>query len=295
MLIAALPDPNDRELFLDVLSIALIPDCRFEAALVCIGESGTGKSTAIAPVEQMFGSNCSTVSMADLCNPNGYKLAMLHNKMINITTELQALEMDDSGMFKQLVSGETFPARKIYGHPFDMRSTAKLIFLANSLPRFKNGTGAEARRLQFVRFDQRPNSPDPTLKDRMKLEAQGLFTELVGRAQHLLSQKSLSRSGEYGDKTRERFGISNDPVGSFVKSHCILGGDCWISKDELLARFVEFRDSHGVSDKLDHNVFWRVLYERFPIVKAGKRVTNSGRIPVARGIELSDESDGLLS
>jgi hypothetical protein len=71
--------------------------------------------------------------------------------------------------------------------------------------------------------------------------------------------------------------------------------DSWISKDELLARFEEFRDSHGVSNKLDGNVFWRVLYERFPIVKAGKRMTNNGRIPVARGIELSDESDGLLS
>jgi len=149
--------------------------------------------------------------------------------------------------------------------------------------------------LQFVRFDQRPDDPDPTLKDKMKLEAQGLFTELVGRAQHLLSQRSLSRSGEYGDKTRERFGISTDPVGSFVKAHCVLGSDQWISKDDLIGRFEEFRDSHGVGDKLDRNVFWRILYERFPIVKAGKRITNSGRIPVARGIDLSDESDALLS
>ena len=51
----------------------------------------------------------------------------------------------------------------------------------------------------------------------------------------------------------------------------------------MLAQIVDFRDSHGVSDKLDHNVFWRVLYERFPSVKAGKRVTNFGRIPVAEG------------
>ena len=167
--------------------------------------------------------------------------------------------------------------------------------MANSLPRFKNGTGAEARRLQFVRFDQTPAIPDPTLKDRMKLEAQGLFTELVGRAQHLLSQKSLSRSGEYGDKTRETFGISNDPVGSFIKSHCVLGSDRWIPKDELLGPFEEFRDSHGISDKLDHNVFWRLIYERFPVVRAARLRTDNGRIHVVKGIELSDESDGLFS
>jgi phage/plasmid-associated DNA primase len=90
-LLTALPDARDRDFFLDILSTALIPNCRFESALVCIGETGTGKSTAIKPIEEIFGSNCSTFSMADLCNPNGYKLAMLHNKMINITTELQAI------------------------------------------------------------------------------------------------------------------------------------------------------------------------------------------------------------
>ena len=57
-------------------------------------------------------------------------------------------------------------------------------------------------------------------------------------------------------------------------------------KAELLARYVDSQDSHGVSDKLDHNVFSRALDERFPNVKTRKRVTNFGRIPVAKGIEI---------
>jgi hypothetical protein len=52
VLIEALPDPQDREPFLDVLATALIPDCRYEAALVCRGEASTGKSTVIAPIEK---------------------------------------------------------------------------------------------------------------------------------------------------------------------------------------------------------------------------------------------------
>ena len=48
--------------------------------------------------------------------------------------------------------------------------------------------------------------------------------------------------------------------GSFVKSYCVLGGDSRISKAELLAQFVDSQDSHGVSDKLDYNVFSRALY-----------------------------------
>jgi hypothetical protein len=38
-----LPDNNDRECLLDVLATALIPDCRYEAALVCQGEAGPAR------------------------------------------------------------------------------------------------------------------------------------------------------------------------------------------------------------------------------------------------------------
>ena len=173
-----LPDSCDRELLLDVLATALIPDCRYEAALVCQGEAGTGKSTVIAPVAAIFGSTCASLSMADLCHPSGYKLAMLQNKLMNLATELNTLEMEDTGLFKQLVSGEAFAARPIYGKPFEMRSTATLVFLANSLPRFKYGTDAEVRRLRFIRFGNKVTKPDVNLKERVALEAPGV----IGRA-----------------------------------------------------------------------------------------------------------------
>ena len=186
VLIEALPDPADRELFLDVLATALIPDCRHEAALVCQGEAGTSKSTVIAPIEKIFGSSCASLSMADLCHPSGYKLAMLDRKLINLATELNTLEMEDTGLFKQLVSGQRSTARPIYGKPFEMRSTATLVFLANSLPRFKHGTDPEVRRLRFVRFSRKVTKPDLTLKDKVALDAPGVFAELVRRAQELL-------------------------------------------------------------------------------------------------------------
>ena len=199
-----LPDSSDRELLLDVLATALIPDCRHEAALVCQGESGTGKSTVIAPVAAMFGSTCAFLSMADICHPSGYKLANLHHKLVNLATELNTLEMEDTGLFKQLVSGEAFTARPIYGKPFEMRSTATLIFLANSLPRFKYGTDAEVRRLRFIRFGNKVTKPDVNLKERVALEAPGLFVELVYRAQELLRGRPLREPGQYGRETVQR-------------------------------------------------------------------------------------------
>ena len=104
----AVPDEEERKLFLDVLATALIPDCRFEAALVAIGEGGTGKSTVAGVLPKIFGPAGASLSMSDLCHPNGYKLALLDRKMINIASELNTLEFEDSGLFKQLISGERF-------------------------------------------------------------------------------------------------------------------------------------------------------------------------------------------
>src|ERR1700730_5674818 len=107
----AVPATDERELFLDVLATALLPDSRFEAALVQIGEANTGKSTVSGVLPKIFGEACSFLSMSDLCHPSGYKLAMLDRKMINISSELNTLEFEDSGLFKKLISGERFTAR----------------------------------------------------------------------------------------------------------------------------------------------------------------------------------------
>jgi P4 family phage/plasmid primase-like protien len=291
VLIQSLPDEQDRELLLDVLATSLIPDSRYEAALVLQGEAGTGKSTIMAPIFSIFGATCSSLSMVDLCHPNGYKLAMLHNKLINLATELNTLEVDDTGLFKQLVSGEQFTARPIYGKPFEMCSTATLVFLANSLPRFKHGTDAEARRLRFVKFSNKVRNPDVTLKDRVALEAEGVFAELVRRAHELLNGAKLAEQGQYGQEVARRFQISNDPIGQFVSQYCVVRSDQCCLKNELLDAFTKFRESHGLSDKLDSSVFFRNLYDRFQGVKARQKRVGTERPYFIFGIALADEED----
>ncbi len=285
----SLPDAQDRELLLDVLATSLIPDSRYEAALVLQGEAGIGKSTIMSPIFSIFGATCSSLSMVDLCHPQGYKLAMLNHKLINLATELNTLEVDDTGLFKQLVSGEQFTARPIYGKPFEMRSTATLVFLANSLPRFKHGTDAEARRLRFVKFSRKVQKPDVTLKDRVALEAEGVFSELVRRAHDLLNGAKLAEQGQYGLEVARRFQISNDPIGQFVSQYCVLGSDSYCLKNELLDAFIKFREAHGLSDRLDGNVFFRQLYDRFQGVRAKQKRVGTERPYFLSGITLADE------
>jgi phage/plasmid-associated DNA primase len=240
----------------------------------------------IAPVATIFGSSSAYLSMADICHPSGYKLAMLNHKLINLATELNTLEMEDTGLFKQLVSGESFTTRNIYGRPFEMKSTATLVFLANSLPRFKYGTAAEARRL---RFSNQVTNPDVKLKERVAMDAPGLLVELVYRAQALLAGRPLYEPGQFGQETLQRFAVSNDPVGSFVSRVCALGPDYQCAKTLIGDAFTDFRVQYGISDKLDDSLFFRQLYERFPSVRSKRiRDDDDSRIYVLSGITLQE-------
>lgn len=287
VLAEAIEDEQDRELLLDVLATGLIPDCRYEKALVLIGETGTGKSTIGAVLPAIFGDACASLSLIDLCHPSGYKLALLNWKAINIGTELNTIELDDSGLFKQLVSGERFTARPIYGKPFEMRSHATLVFLANSMPRFRDGTEAEARRISFIRFENQVENPDVTLKDRISAEANGVFAMLVRRACKLLAGVPLTEQTK--KEAIERFCVSNDPVGQFVKQCCELSPKYECPKEQLYDAFETFRDQFGISDRFDRRVFFRQLYDRFPSVqqiRTGTEVTARERVLL--GIQLVD-------
>jgi phage/plasmid-associated DNA primase len=163
-----------------------------------------------------------------------------------------------------------------------------MLFLANSLPRFKHGTQAEVRRLRFVRFTHRPDKPDVTLKPKVAADAEGLFAELVRRAQELLGGRPLSNPGHWGEKTADRFAVTNDPVGEFVTRNCKVGGTLLCEKAHLYSSFVEFREQFGISDKLDDKWFFKNLYDRFPEVEQRRVRTGDGQTRVILGIDFND-------
>ena len=163
-----LPDPDDQNLLQLFTGNMLLPDCRYEAALVALGEAGYGKSTIAETFANALGSKLvPRLTLSQICDPKSYHVPKLRYAAVNLSTELDAIELGDSAAYKAIVSGESIEARPIYGSPFTMQPRAKLMFLANSLPRFKHGTDAELRRTRFLRFDVPPMQKDVTLKPNL--------------------------------------------------------------------------------------------------------------------------------
>jgi putative DNA primase/helicase len=154
----AIADCEDSDLLMLCAGNFLLPDSRFETCLVCYGTAGTGKSTiAEGIIATTLGRDIiRQLSMAQIWDPKGYSVPKLRGAAVNIGTELESLELDDSSNFTRIVSGEAIEARQIYGEPFTMRTTCKLWFLSNHLPRFRHSTEAELRRMRFIRFNRIP-------------------------------------------------------------------------------------------------------------------------------------------
>jgi P4 family phage/plasmid primase-like protien len=272
---AAMPDTDDRELFRLFAGSILEPSARLEAGLAVFGPSGTGKSTLVNEgiAEAVGGPAAGTVSrvsLRQLCDPKSYSLPGLEFSLVNIITEGDALEVEESGNFKSIISGEPIECREIYGKPRVIVTTAKLLLATNALPRFRNGTDAEGRRLRLLNFDQVPATPDPALKHRIHAEGPGILRWMVEALQAVLGLRDMPRGGASAKRVTDRFALSNDSLGCFVKQECQLDPAQFAVKSDLLEAFNEFADSHGFAS--DNSVwFFRKLLDRFPHLAQSRR------------------------
>lgn len=282
----ALPDEEDRELLQLCCGNFLLPDCRFETALVCYGEAGRGKSTAAEPIASVLGVDLVTrLSMSQICDPRSYYLPKLRFSAVNLGTELDVIAIDESANFKTIVSGEPVEARPIYAQPFTMQTGCKLWFLANGLPRFKNGTEAELRRTRFIRFDCQPTAKDVTLKTRLQAERDGVFNFMLAGLQKLLAASEIPLGGTESKAVHARFKISNDPLGSFAAQFCVFGPEVRETKDALKYAFNGFCETHGLPVEFG-DWFFKRLYERWPNLKEVQPRQDGSRVRCVSGLKL---------
>lgn len=85
-LVENLPDAKDGRLFGLFNASVFVPDCRWEAALCCYGETGTGKSTLFQGIEATLGKGpCQALSLTQLCDPESYNAYKLEFAMLNFS------------------------------------------------------------------------------------------------------------------------------------------------------------------------------------------------------------------
>src|SRR5262249_11270971 len=106
----------------EILGWCLVPDHRFEQAIMLHGEGQNGKSVFLDLVGYLLGeANVSNVALQDL-EENRFKAAQLYGKLANVFADLDARGLQSSSMFKTLTTGDPIDAERKHCDPFRFRS-----------------------------------------------------------------------------------------------------------------------------------------------------------------------------
>lgn len=291
-------DKLDQKLLQKLWANAFIPDGRYAVCGNLYGESRSGKDTIFGPFMALFGPPerglLTNYSIAQISEPKAYFLADLQFAAVNVCTELNSREVEDSSIFKALVAGGSVPARMIWEKPFNMVTACKLFALSNVMPDFRDGTDAERQRMRFIRCMAKFDKIDVLVKERLKVAHPGTLNWILEALQEMLANPGdpMPYGGEASQEVHARFFASNDPINNFVTTCCVMEPATSCMKADLRAAFTAYASDNDLPDAFTKGFFKR-LYKRFTALKPKRAGARSMRVQVINGIRLNDTGEAL--
>lgn len=217
-----LPDEDKRKVIQEFLGYVFTPNevCNLEKCLLLYGEGSNGKSVLYRVINELLGKeNISSLSIPQLTDKQKgeYYTVNLQNKLLNYCSDTKGA-FDDTGVFKQLVSGEKVTGRHPAGRPIEFINNAKFIFNVNVLPSTPENVYGFFRRFEIIDFSV---TIEEEKKDRqlptkiIEQELSGVFNWILGGLERLLQNKKLTDCKANNDAL-ERYKIKSNNVLEFL-------------------------------------------------------------------------------
>lgn len=161
-------------LLVQMLGYCLLGDCRFQKSFILLGNGRNGKSMFLEMIRKWLGDvNCSSLALEDLSQK--FKPAELIGKMVNIGDDSGHNLLENTAIFKKLVTGDSITIEIKNVQPFQFVNKAKMIFAANSLPPTTDKSEGFFRRCIVIPFNaiyrETDANYDPNMIDRIITES----------------------------------------------------------------------------------------------------------------------------
>jgi len=287
-------DPELIALIQEFMGYSLVPDTRYEKALLMIGEGANGKSTLIKVWEQLLGpENISSVTLSNL--QNQFHRVTLHRKLLNMAAELNSMTVNQSDYFKRIVSGDTIDAAHKLKPVFSFRPYARLVFAMNRMPQVKDTSHGFYRRLILVPFNRKfeGDDADKRLSYKLLAELDGIFLWALEGLDRLYRNDGFTEP-QSSRKRLAGYKRANNPVVAFVDDCCELEADASTKKQDLYKQFKDYCSDNGYSAGSD-NEFFKELYPAYPTLKAARLGPREMRDHYVKGIKVVETLSEVAS
>jgi putative DNA primase/helicase len=212
---------------------------------------------------------------------------------VNTCADIPNKKINETGIFKMLVSGDPIYAEKKGKDGFTFTNRAKLVFSANEIPPSDDMTPAFIRRWSIIPF-RRTFEGDEVDSDLIKkLTTKEELAGLLKLA--FAGMKLLESEGGFGEESIEEikaiYETNASRVRDFTTEMCIIDPNNGTYLTETKAIQQAYRDyvkSKGDMSPIDDNVLGAEM-KRLGVVKRQKR-NGTKRVYLYAGIKLKAES-----
>lgn len=249
----------------EMLGYCLMPTMKYEKAFLLQGEGGNGKGTLISIIGSLLGyENVSNVALQVLSD-NRFAVAQLYGKLVNLHADIPGRLLEDSSLFKELVSGDKIAAEEKYKEPFSFSNRAKLIFSANEMPASKDNTDGYHRRWMVIPFPNKFNNGTLRKKLFEDHELSGILNVAIRGIKRLVAQNGFSDSASSAEHT-EKYRSISDSSYHFLKEMCSENEHESLSKQEVFNAYRLFCDNWNLKP-ISQTKFNQKLRLVYPDVK----------------------------
>ena len=221
-------DKKTQKLLKEFAGYLLLPDCRFQKALMLKGEGSNGKSVFVNILKKMLGGSQGYVSFVEPSKlSKDFRLMPFKNSLLNISTDAESDLRGAEGALKKIVAGEDLEDSYKFHSPFSFPTRSKMIMCCNRFPTVNDTSEGFMRRFLLVEFkkhfidadDVRPDhnemAIDVNLERELEKELPGILNWAIEGLQELLAQGKFTETDEQ-KKLLKEFVSDNDHTVFFI-------------------------------------------------------------------------------
>ncbi len=271
-----LPDKEMQRLLQEWFGYNMTYDTSHEKFVLLYGQGGDGKTVIVTVLTEILGfNNISALSLEQFCPSRTFPLYEMAGKLANITGEIGDIKKVAEGVLKNVVSGGEMMVERKGKNPVLVRFTAKLTFLTNEVPRFRDRSEGLWRRIIFIPFRVQtldPKKQNKNYRDRswwinsgeipgiMNWALEGLL-RLTKRGHFIEPKACLEMKAEYK--------AESNPAALFLRENYEIKENGNIGITELYMKYARaIKDQGGTP--LGQNQFSREVRKTFPQAKSSE-------------------------
>lgn len=171
--VLTLTSPENVPFLQEYAGLSLTPEVKYETAVWCWGDPGSGKSTFVGGLEAMLGNRCCTLGLAEI-ERSPFALSQVPGKTLAISTEQPSSFVRCFYTLNTLISGESIKWEQKYLKAETLRPYVKLLWAMNELPRIDSAGVGLFRRIVPVPWFP-PPAPDPAIKEAVLKAGPAIF------------------------------------------------------------------------------------------------------------------------